>query len=97
MLDPGEVAQQVAARLPQEWCRAAAIDDLQRRIVEVLRDPRNGDLLTQLDTLASLFRQARQLSEQEWIAWATYAFGRPPTWPAGPAFTESSRLYAIEH
>ena len=86
MLDRDEVSRHVAARLPQVWGRAAAIDDLQARIIEVLRDPRNGDLPTQLDTLAVLFAPARHLSEQEWTAWAAYAFGRPLPLPLSFAF-----------
>ncbi len=76
VLNAQDVAAAIADRLPEEWRRAAHVEGLQDRIVEVLRDPRNGDLDQQITTLASLLRQGAALSDQEWVTWATYAFGR---------------------
>jgi hypothetical protein len=75
MLDRSDVIAVVAERLPDEWRRVAAVDDLQHRIVEVLRDPRNGSLDDQLPILAKLLRIGSHLPDKEWLAWATYAFG----------------------
>ncbi len=76
ILERHEVEALVSARLPEVWRRAEAVPDLRHRIVEVLREPANGDLATQLATLVALFSQAASLSEVEWVAWAKYAF--PP-------------------
>lgn len=70
-----DVASQIAERLPVEWRRAGQVEGLQHRIIEVLRDPANGDLEQQMETLALLLRQGGSMSDQEWITWATYAFG----------------------
>ncbi len=79
MLDRNDVIAVVAERLPEEWQRAAAIADLQHRIVEVLRDPRNGSLEEQLPVLATLLRVGSHLPDREWLAWANYAFGSRPS------------------
>src|SRR5262245_9025245 len=74
MLDREEVATYVARRLPRHWERAAAVPGLQDRIVEVLRDPRNGTLDDQIGVLALLLGQGDSLSDPDWLAWASYAF-----------------------
>jgi hypothetical protein len=60
-----------------EWHRAARVPGLQQRIVSVLQNPINGELDIQLDILAQLLKQGARLQEDEWVAWAGYAFAPP--------------------
>lgn len=83
MLDREEVAARVERSLPGHWRRASAVPGLQHRIIEVLRDPRNGELDEQINVLGKLLGQGDALSDQEWLEWATYAFDPSARKPIG--------------
>jgi hypothetical protein len=77
--------------LPTEWQRAARIPGLRQRIVEVLRNPANGALDIQLDILSRLLTHPANPDEDEWLAWAGYAFGLPAQRAGEPASATHTR------
>ena len=66
-------AEKFARRFPQEWRRAAMIPGLRHRITVWLRKP-NPDPAGRLKQAGNLLGHGRDLTDDQWQAWAKKAF-----------------------